>query len=125
VPSQFLSQIPGVANPPTLFLPIMVLAQAVAARERGELVKLFEGPYAGAISQERWLDFLRRVFPRLLLWFHWFDREQASKKAGSYRYCTLKQSSPSALPSVRPLLSSNMKLHRYAIHELAHCHRFT
>jgi hypothetical protein len=91
VPEEFVAQVPEVANPPTLFLPIVTLARSLAARDRAEHVELFEDPYAGSVSRDRWLDFLARAWPRLHLWFNWFDRAQAGSEAGSYRCCLRMQ----------------------------------
>jgi hypothetical protein len=85
VPDEYVAQLPHAANPPTLFLPIMKLAQSLTKDASAQDEALLNGAHAGGITRERWLDFLRRAWPRLLLWFRWFDRLQAGPVAGSYR----------------------------------------
>ena len=88
VPGEYVEQLPHAANPPTLFLPIMKLAQSLASNASAQDAALLSGPHASTIARERWMDFLWRAWPRLLLWFQWFDRLQAGPVAGSYR-CSL------------------------------------
>lgn len=86
VPDEYVAQLPHAANPPTLFLPIMKLAQSLAQNASAQDQALLKGLHASSISRERWLDFLQRAWPRLLLWFRWFDRLQAGPVSGSYRW---------------------------------------
>jgi hypothetical protein len=85
VPDEYVSQLPDVANPPTLFLPIMKVAQSLAKNSSAQADALLSGMHASKIPRERWIDFLQRAWPRLLLWFQWFDRLQAGPVHGSYR----------------------------------------
>ena len=85
VPGEYVEQLPHAANPPTLFLPIMKLAQSLAANATPEDAALLGGLQARGIARARWADFLRRAWPRLLLWFRWFHRLQAGPVPGSYR----------------------------------------
>jgi len=78
VPDEFVVQRPSAANPPTLFLPILAMAEKVAAAER-------EGqPLEPELQAQR--DFLVQAFPRLEAWFLWLNRTQAGAIPGSYRW---------------------------------------
>ena len=85
VPREFLTQKPAMANPPTLFLPLTKLAQALAGSP--DVAGLLQDPHAKHISKERWVDFLQRAWPRLQLWLRWLEF-QAGPLPTSYR-CTL------------------------------------
>jgi Glycosyl hydrolase family 63 C-terminal domain len=84
VPEEYLAQLPEAANPPTLFLPLMAIAQALAAPAGGNgaggMSPLTHGVPRGAL-----LDFLRRAWPRLLLWRQWFMERQAGPEPASFR----------------------------------------
>eukprot|EP00892_Ulva_mutabilis_P002240 jgi/Ulvmu1/12016/UM083_0029.1 len=83
VPQAFLAQQPGVANPPTLLLPLMKLAQALNGSSG--MAGLLQDPYAQTISRDCWIDFLQRAWPRLQLWLQWLEF-QAGDEPTSYRW---------------------------------------
>lgn len=82
VPQQFLAQIPTVANPPTLFLPLVKLALALSGDSSA--AHLLTDPHSKDISKEQWQDFLDRAWPRLKSWLNWLE-SQAGPVASSYR----------------------------------------
>lgn len=82
VPQEFLTQHPGVANPPTLFLPLMKLALAVTGNPAA--TGLLQDPHSKGLNREDLVDFLDRAWPRLALWLHWLQF-QAGSVSSSYR----------------------------------------
>lgn len=82
MPQEFMAQHPTVANPPTLFLPLMKLALAVSGDSGA--AGLLRDPHATAIARDHWADFLNRAWPRLKLWLSWLDF-QAGDVPSSYR----------------------------------------
>ena len=87
VPDEFIPQLPEAANPPTLFLPLMALAQALHPDASiAEKALLANAPH---IKRHQWVDFLQRAWPKLLAWYRWFDGSQAGPQAGSYRCAAL------------------------------------
>jgi mannosyl-oligosaccharide glucosidase len=73
VPSEFLVQHPSHANPPSLYLPLLAHAATAAASGGG----------SGEEAQ-RAQAFLKRAWPRLEAWYHWFNSTQAGSTPGSY-----------------------------------------
>ncbi|TRY99540.1 hypothetical protein DNTS_020832 [Danionella cerebrum] len=73
VPSEFIVQHNENANPPTLFLAL------------GELLEKFDKQPESPSSQSM-LPFLRRLYPRLQVWFEWFNTTQVGPVANSYRW---------------------------------------
>ena len=69
VPEEFIVQHNQNANPPTLFLPLQSMVQSLAI--------------SGNPSD---LDYLRRVFPRLKVWYSWFNTSQTGPLPGTYRW---------------------------------------
>lgn len=72
VPEEFVIQHPTNGNPPTLFLILRHLVNAMkkdkfTASERNEIT-----------------SFLSQAFPRLEAWFQWFNTTQSGKEIGSY-----------------------------------------
>ncbi|XP_077992555.1 mannosyl-oligosaccharide glucosidase-like [Glandiceps talaboti] len=87
VPAEFVVQYNENANPPTLFLPIQ------------SLMKVFSKS-SNAKDQE----FLKHVYPRLKVWFNWFNTTQLGGVATSYRWrgrdaATNKELNPKTLTS--------------------------
>lgn len=77
VPPEFVVQNPSHANPPSLFLPIMTLAQQLQAAG---------GAASDPSSTEHDLRlFLTRAWPRLTAWYRWFNSTQQGPVRGSYR----------------------------------------
>lgn len=75
VPAEFLVQHPSHANPPSLYLPLLAHAAAASGR----------GGSAGSVEEaERAQAFLKRAWPRLEAWYHWFNSTQAGSQPGSY-----------------------------------------
>lgn len=72
VPAEFLVQHPSHANPPSLYLPLLAHA-AVAS-----------GTAADRAEAERAKEFLKRAWPRLEVWYNWFNNSQAGSLPGSY-----------------------------------------
>jgi len=71
VPPEFVVQHPTHANPPSLFLPLLGMAERAGAGG-------VDGAAVGA-----WLG---RAWPRLEAWYAWFNRTQAGPVPGSYRW---------------------------------------
>lgn len=99
-----MAQHPSVANPPTLFLPLMKVALAVSGD--ASAAGLLQDPHTAVIAREHWVDFLHRAWPRLKLWLSWLDF-QAGAVPSSYRcaakpdrYCACPRS---AMPQLRRL----------------------
>ncbi|XP_015909815.1 mannosyl-oligosaccharide glucosidase [Parasteatoda tepidariorum] len=69
VPAEFVIQKNTNANPPTLFL---------------TFERLLNKMKTGEIPED--IDFLKRAFPRLKVWFGWFNRTQAGMIPGTYRW---------------------------------------
>ncbi|XP_070540906.1 mannosyl-oligosaccharide glucosidase-like [Ptychodera flava] len=87
VPAEFVVQYNENANPPTLFLPIQSLMK--------ELVKS---------SDAKDQAFLKRIYPRLKVWFNWFNTTQLGNVPTSYRWrgrdaTTNKELNPKTLTS--------------------------
>lgn len=80
VPAEFLVQHPSHANPPSLYLPL--LAHAAAASSGAGAGS------AGSVTEEaeRAQAFLKRAWPRLEAWYHWFNSTQAGSQPGSYMW---------------------------------------
>lgn len=72
VPAEFLVQHPSHANPPSLYLPL--LAHAAAA----------SGAAVDSAEAEKAKEFLKRAWPRLEVWYNWFNTSQAGGLPGSY-----------------------------------------
>jgi mannosyl-oligosaccharide glucosidase len=72
VPAEFLVQHPSHANPPSLFLPLLAHAQSVegAPSDHAEVLKT--------------KAFLQRAWPRLEVWYNWFNTSQAGQLPGSF-----------------------------------------
>jgi len=79
VPSEFIIQRPTAANPPTLFLPILRMARAVATSSATG-----DGKLNATMQAQK--DFLVSAFPRLEKWFLWFNTTQQGGLPGSYRW---------------------------------------
>jgi mannosyl-oligosaccharide glucosidase len=75
VPTEFITQHPTHANPPSLFLPLLRMAERAQAAAA-----------AGAVGQAAEVEFLSRAWPRLETWYRWFNTTQAGAMAGSYRW---------------------------------------
>lgn len=73
VPSEFIVQHNENANPPTLFLALQELLEQLDAQPE-------------LSSSQTMIHFLRRVYPRLQIWFEWFNTTQAGPIANSYRW---------------------------------------
>jgi len=72
VPAEFLVQHPSHANPPSLFLPLLAHAQSV------------EGAPADHAEVLKTKAFLQRAWPRLEVWYNWFNTSQAGQLPGSF-----------------------------------------
>lgn len=97
MPAEFVVQHPSHANPPSLLLPLMQLAQRLAASDGAALPSVAAAAVGGAavgsdgkaLSEEERQHaraFLSRAWPRLTAWFGWFNRTQQGALPGSYRY---------------------------------------
>jgi mannosyl-oligosaccharide glucosidase len=100
VPAEFITQHPTHANPPSLFLPILAMAQRLAAADDA-------GAQLGAAEVaevEASRAFLKAAWPRLEAWYHWFNTTQAGPLPGSYRW-TGAQRPPAVVahPDMQPL----------------------
>ncbi|XP_059408613.1 mannosyl-oligosaccharide glucosidase-like [Carassius carassius] len=73
VPSEFIVQHNENANPPTLFLALHELLEHLDAQPE-------------LSSSQTMIPFLRRLYPRLQVWFEWFNTTQAGPMANSYRW---------------------------------------
>ncbi len=73
VPSEFIVQHNENANPPTLFLALQELLEQLDAQPE-------------LSSSQTMIHFLRRLYPRLQIWFEWFNTTQAGPIANSYRW---------------------------------------
>lgn len=111
VPDEFIAQLPDVANPPTLFMPLMALAQAVHAAQQGATSGLLST--APHVSIDRWRDFLTRAWPRLFAWYKWMARTQAGQQPGSFRCapqccsrCAFRSPPSAEIPCGEPLMTS-------------------
>jgi mannosyl-oligosaccharide glucosidase len=80
VPAEFIVQHPSHANPPSLFLPLLRMA------ERAQAAATAAGGAAAAAGQAAEVEFLSRAWPRLETWYRWFNTTQAGALAGSYRW---------------------------------------
>ncbi|XP_072026671.1 mannosyl-oligosaccharide glucosidase-like [Amphiura filiformis] len=69
VPNEFVVQRNENANPPTLFLPIQSLLRDTKSKRN----KLF-------------MDYLRHIYPRLQVWYNWFNTTQTGPVNWSYRW---------------------------------------
>ena len=69
VPQEFIVQHNKNANPPTLFLPLQLMVQSLAI--------------SGNPSDH---EYLKRVFPRLKVWYNWFNTSQSGLQASTYRW---------------------------------------
>lgn len=74
VPDEFVVQRDENANPPTLFLPLQSIVRRLVAAAAG-----------GAVSATD-AQFLRELFPRLRLWYGWFNSSQAGAEFSAYRW---------------------------------------
>lgn len=81
VPGEFLVQHPSHANPPSLYLPLMAHAAAAAQASAAAGSGSTEGAEAEAAHARA---FLQRAWPRLEVWYKWFNTSQAGKVPGSY-----------------------------------------
>ncbi|KAF8069561.1 GCS1 [Scenedesmus sp. PABB004] len=73
VPPEFVTQHPSHANPPSLFLPLLTHARAAAGGGGGE-------------EAARTRAFLGAAWPRLEVWYRWFNTTQAGTRPGSYTW---------------------------------------
>ena len=69
VPDEFVVQHNRNANPPTLLLTLHRLVQDITEE-----------------SADQWRDHLRRMWPRLVTWYGWFNTTQAGDARGTYRW---------------------------------------
>lgn len=72
VPAEFTVQHPTHANPPSLFLPLLAHATSAAAAT------------ADSTEVTATKAFLKRAWPRLEAWYHWFNTTQAGQTPGTY-----------------------------------------
>lgn len=79
MPPEFISQHPTHANPPSLFLPILAMAQQLEAADAAG------GDAAASSEAAATREFLKAAWPRLEKWYHWFNTTQAGPVPGSYR----------------------------------------
>ncbi len=82
MPPEFITQHPSHANPPSLFLPILALAQRLAAADDAGV----QLGAAEAAEVEASRAFLKAAWPRLEAWYRWFNTTQAGPVPGSYRW---------------------------------------
>ncbi len=73
VPSEFIVQHNENANPPTVFLALQELLEQLDAQPE-------------LSSSQTMIPFLRRLYPRLQIWFEWFNTTQPGIIANSYRW---------------------------------------
>ena len=71
VPDEFVVQHNRNANPPTLLLTLHKLVENLETE--------------ADVDTEWWRDYLRRMWPRLVTWYGWFNTTQAGQVQGSYR----------------------------------------
>lgn len=83
VPQEFVVQHPTHANPPSLFFPLMFLAQQLKDTSSGECPSTSE--QEGDEGPET-LQFLQAAWPRLEAWYGWFNRTQRGPLPGTYRW---------------------------------------
>ena len=69
VPTEFVVQRNENANPPTLFLPIQSLIRDTKSKRK-----------------KPFMDYLRHIYPRLQVWYNWFNTTQAGPVPWSYRW---------------------------------------
>lgn len=69
VPSQFIVQKNTNANPPTFFITLEVLLRKMKD---------------GSITED--VSFFKRMFPRLKVWYEWFNKTQVGMLPGTYRW---------------------------------------
>lgn len=74
VPAEFLVQHPSHANPPSLYLPLLAHAAATT------------GSATDSAEAEKSKAFLKRAWPRLEVWYNWFNTSQAGTLPGSYMW---------------------------------------
>ncbi|WIA10052.1 hypothetical protein OEZ85_010262 [Tetradesmus obliquus] len=74
VPAEFMLQHPSHANPPSLYLPLLAHALSAAAAEP-------DHPEVLATQA-----FLKRAWPRLEVWYNWFNTSQAGQQLGTYMW---------------------------------------
>jgi mannosyl-oligosaccharide glucosidase len=93
VPAEFVVQHPDHANPPSLMLPLALMARAAAAgaasgaaEGAGEGAGDAAGSAKAAAETEAARQWLERAWPRLEVWYSWFNRTQAGQLPGSYRW---------------------------------------
>ncbi|GMH36420.1 hypothetical protein BSKO_04288 [Bryopsis sp. KO-2023] len=92
VPGEFVVQRPSIANPPTLFMPLLTMAKDLSSGKLG--------------NEETSLtfEFLDRAWPRLEKWFNWFVSSQSGLVEGSFRWrardeTTFRELNPKTLDS--------------------------
>lgn len=102
MPDEFVPQLPEAANPPTLLLPLLALVEELQQDPNptpGPLdhIKMPDAPgmmqFVGDVAPEQWRDFLKRAWPKLLLWYAWMERTQAGPQRGTYRRACLRTAS--------------------------------
>ncbi|XP_013390408.1 mannosyl-oligosaccharide glucosidase [Lingula anatina] len=69
VPDEFVVQKNENANPPTLFLPLQKLVKQLSKSD-----------------DPKDLEYLRNIYPRLRIWYRWFNETQAGPKPLTYRW---------------------------------------
>eukprot|EP00928_Gymnodinium_smaydae_P036805 TRINITY_DN25675_c0_g2_i1.p1 TRINITY_DN25675_c0_g2~~TRINITY_DN25675_c0_g2_i1.p1 ORF type:complete len:980 (-),score=175.90 TRINITY_DN25675_c0_g2_i1:16-2955(-) len=89
VPPQFLPQEPGVANPPSLLLPLTWLCKTVvASNDEDLLLQLANSAGVASIDALRRvvLAFVAKALPRLAAWYSFLQASQRSKRSGCFRW---------------------------------------
>ncbi|GAQ91059.1 mannosyl-oligosaccharide glucosidase [Klebsormidium nitens] len=81
VPDQFVLQHTTNANPPTLFMPLREIAMRIAAASSDAAADVSDDERALLAAEKA---FLVRSYPRLKVWFNWFNTTQVGKLPGSY-----------------------------------------
>lgn len=85
VPQEFWIQNNEYANPPTLFLPLLDFVNRVNAS-----LATAKQPTADS-------EFLKKIYPRLKVWYNWFNRTQIGKQPFTYRWRGRNPDSPTEL----------------------------